>query len=120
MLFDGETETYFLCLKKVPKVELEIFCSNLHYNELTHLLPVNPLTGTAYCGSLSKEELKRRIPVGNVLFLAENFNWDAFATDIVGTFEIYLPRRKKNKYEGNWFSFPAEDLRQLKYNLSLS
>lgn len=119
VVFDGETETFFLCIKKVPKVEIEIFYSNLHYNEISPLLPVNELTGTVYCGSLTKEELKRRIPVGSVLFLAENFNWNTFATDVVGTFEIYFPRRKKNKYEGNWFPFPSDELRQLKYNLAL-
>lgn len=119
VIFDGETETFFLCIKKIPKVELEIFYSNLHYNEISNLLPSNAVTGTNSFGSLSKEELKRKIPVGNVLFLAENFKWETFATDVVGTFEIYLPRRKKNKYNGNWFEFPMTELRELKYALSL-
>ena len=119
VIFDGETETFFLCIKKIPKVEMEIFYSNLHYNEISGLLPVNASTGTNAFGNLSKEELKRKIPVGNVLFSAENFKWDTFATDVLGTFEIYLPRRKKNKYSGNWFEFPLTEIRELKYSLSL-
>ena len=119
VIFDGETETYFLCIKKIPKVEIEIFYSNLHYNEVSNLIPVNAVTGTNCFGTLSKEELKRKIPVGNVLFFAENFKWDTFATDVVGTFEIYLPRRKRSKYNGNWFEFPMTELRELKYALSL-
>ena len=107
------------CIKKIPKVEIEIFYSNLHYNEISGLLPVNAVTGTNSFGNLSKEELKRKIPVGNVLFFAENFKWETFATDVLGTFEIYLPRRKRNKYSGNWFEFPLTEIRELKYALSL-
>ena len=78
-----------------------------------------PNLAPALANMENAEELKRKIPVGNVLFFAENFKWDTFATDVVGTFEIYLPRRKRNKYNGNWFDFPMTELRELKYALSL-
>lgn len=119
VIFDGQSETFFVCIKKVPKVEIEVFYSNLYHSELTNLLPKNSLTGTAYCGKLSKEELKRKIPVGNVLFSAENFNWNNFVQDVIQTYELYLPKRKKRKYENNWFPFPSEELRKLKYDILL-
>ena len=73
--------------------------------------------------TLSLRYTKRNFQVGypmcpgqleELLLLAENLDLYSFASAVCDAFSAYLPKKSRDKYIGNWMTFPMEELMALR------
>ena len=105
VVFDDEPGSLVICICKGEPSTLHIVYSELDGDEWKEPL----------YGDLTQEELGKRIPIESELLTVTGFDFDTFVDSVIAEFDKYASKHKRDKYEGNWMSFPLDELQALKY-----
>lgn len=109
VIFDEEPGTTVLYLQAAGGADMELFHSSACHDEWEP---------EALAGRLSKEACKSRLVGIKTLLFVKDFDLPAFAACVAAQFETYVPKHKRDQYEGNWMPFPLSNLRTLQRALA--
>ena len=92
-VFEAEPGAYILSIRSGARDTLSLRYTKRNFLDWYPMCPGQP------------EEL---------LLLAEDLDLYSFASAIGDAFSAYLPKKMRDRYTGNWMSFPMEELMELR------